>query len=84
MQTSINFNTFITEYAKQLTEVVKNNQNEYAYPVSEVPIVVQKMKIAFIKKTFNKDGKAIKATCKALKIGYTYRDIETYLGYNEL
>jgi hypothetical protein len=84
MQTSTNFDTFITEYEKQLTEVVKNNQTEYAYPVSEVPTVVQKMKIAFIKKTFNKDGKAIKNTCKSLKIGYTYRDIETFLGYNEL
>ncbi|MDD5186513.1 MAG: hypothetical protein PHS84_14760, partial [Paludibacter sp.] len=62
----------------------KNNPVEYAYPLSEVPIVVNKMKKAFIQKTFNKDGKAIKATCKALKIGYTYRDIETYLGYNEI
>lgn len=84
MQTSTNFDKFINEYSKQLTIAVNNYPSEYGYPIEYVPEVVNKMKVAFIRKTFSKDGKAIKATCKALKIGYTYRDIETYLGYNEI
>jgi hypothetical protein len=84
MQTCENFNKFISEYSKQLTLAVSNYPNEYCYPVSQVPSIVEKMKVAFIRKSFNKDSRAIKATCKVLKIGYTYRDIETYLGYNEI
>ena len=84
MTTSENFDRFLTEYTKQLTSIVKNYPEKYAYPLTEVPNVISKMKVAFIRKSYNKDGAAIKATCKALKIGCTYRDIDTFLGYNEI
>lgn len=80
MQNS-NFDTFIHEYENQLKIMVVSHPEDYGYPVTEVPMVVGKMKLAFIRKSYNKDGRAIKATCRALKIGYTYRDIDTYLGY---
>jgi hypothetical protein len=76
------FDKFITIYQAKLTEVIKKYPLEYCYPVSEVPTVVGKMKKAFIAKSYNKDGRAIQATCKALGIKYTYRDIDNYLGYN--
>lgn len=84
MKTTENFDRFLNEYKKQLLLAVKEHPVEYAYPVSQVPTVVAKMEQAFIKRTYNKDGHAIKATCKALNIGYTYRDINKYLGYNEI
>jgi hypothetical protein len=84
MNTSANFDRFITEYEKQLAVAIQKYPVEYGYPVTEVPTVVGKMKVAFIRKSYNKDGRAIKATCKALNIGYTYRDIDTFLGYNEI
>ncbi len=84
MQTSANFDRFISEYEKQLQTAIVKYPSEYGYPVTEVPVVVGKMKVVFIRKSYNKDGRAIKATCKALSIGYTYRDIDTFLGYNEI
>ena len=84
MTTSANFDKFISEYEKQLADVIVKYPAEYGYPVTEVPVVVGKMKVAFIRKSYNKNERAIKATCKALKIGYTYRDIDTFLGYNEI
>jgi len=84
LKTTENFDKFLNEYKKQLLLAVKNRPTEYGYPVSQVPTVVAKMEQAFIKGTYNKDGYAIKATCKALNIGYTYRDINNFLGHNEL
>ena len=70
---------FIAEYAKQLSLAVQNYPDEYVYPVAYVPVVVEKMRDAFRLGTFNKDGRAIKATCKALGINYTYAAINAYL-----
>ena len=38
------------------------------------------MYAAFIKRSANKEGPAVKMTCKTLGIGYTYKEIEKYLG----
>ena len=76
----IGYQNFLTEYGKQLTHAVTTQPQEYAYPLSEVPLVIDKMGRAFLRGSFNKDGLALKATCKALKIKHTYRDIKTYLG----
>jgi hypothetical protein len=82
MEPTTNFDKFMTVYEQKLTDVITKYPAEYCYPVSEVPIVVSKMRKAFIAKTFNKDGRAIQATCKALGIKYTYRDIELFMGNN--
>ena len=79
-----NLKVFMSVYAKHLCEAVRNNPTEYAYPMSELPAVLDRMEKAFARKSFNKDGQAIKATCKELKIKHTYRDIETFLGYTEV
>jgi len=74
------YQTFVKEYGQQLTHAITTQPHEYAYPLSEVPLVVEKMGRAFLAGSFNKDGIALRATCKALKIKHTYRDIEMYLG----
>jgi hypothetical protein len=74
-----NLDKFMTEYEKQLKIVVLKYPEEYPWPVENVPIVAGKMRAAFIAKTYNKDGRAIKATCKILDIKYTYTAINEYL-----
>jgi len=74
-----NFDNFIQVYTEQLEKAVKEYPDEYAFPVANVPTVVAKMSVGFKNKTYNKDGRAIKATCKVLGIKYTYTAINEYL-----
>lgn len=75
----MNLDKFVTEYEKQLTFAIMKYPNEYTYPVADVPVVVSRMRNAFVNKTYNKDGRAIKATCKSLGIKYTYKGINDYI-----
>lgn len=70
---------FMAIYAPALVKVVIMYQREYAYPVSEVPGVVVKMRRAFEEGSYNKDGRAIAATCRALNIKHTRKAIEAFL-----
>lgn len=76
---------FVAEYTRQLTRALTADamrpaaDREYAYDLRAVPGVVEKMRAAFVRGSFNKDGKAIRATCKALGIPYTYAGIKNYL-----
>jgi hypothetical protein len=74
-----NLDKFIAEYEKQLTLAVQNYPAEFGYPVSYVPTVIGRMKNAIINQTYNKDGRGIKNTCKALGIKYTYQAINDYV-----
>lgn len=77
--------TFITEYAKQLEHFVKEDEGKpmpdryYVFGVNQVPVVVERMKVAIAKGSFNKEGKAIKETCKVLGIPYTYTGIAAFV-----
>lgn len=74
-----NFDTFIQTYTEELKRAVTEHPEDYGWPVENVPTVVGKMAEAFKRKTYNKDGRAIKATCKRLNIKYTYTAINAYL-----
>lgn len=74
-----NFATWMKTYEEQLKQTVQKYPEEYAYGVDEVPAVVKKMGVAFEKGTYNHDGKAIKATCRALGIKHTRTAIKDYL-----
>ncbi len=74
-----NFDTFMIVYKKQLKDAVVNYPQEYQFPIESVPDVVEKMGEGFNRGTYNKDGRAIKATCKELGIKYTYTAINEYL-----
>jgi len=71
---------FMVVYVEELTRAVTDYPDSYAYPVGEVPDVAGRMRAAFIKGSYNKDGMAIKRTCKRLGIKHTYRDINGFLG----
>lgn len=70
---------FFTEYRKQLEHAILTYPQNYAYPISQLGIVFEKMRIAIDAGSFNKDSQAIKATCKTLGIKHTYSAIHAYL-----
>jgi hypothetical protein len=74
-----NFDNFAQVYTEELEKAVKNFPEEYAWPVENVPTVAAKMVQAFLAGTYNKDSRAVKATCKRLSIKHTYKEINAYL-----
>lgn len=72
-------NKFFKVYESKLREAVERKPGEYAYGVDLVPVVVQKVRAAWDRRTANKDGAACKATCKELGIKHTYTAIYEYL-----
>ena len=75
-----NLETFLTIYQEKLQDAVIQHPTEYAYAVSMVPLVVERMSKAIVNGTYHLSGPALKATCKALGIKMTYKAINTYLG----
>jgi hypothetical protein len=75
-----NLDVFATEYTKQLTIAVNDHPEDYYWSkTATVESVAEKMRSAFERKSYNKDGRAIKATCKALNIPYTYKGINDFI-----
>lgn len=72
-------NRFMEVYEPQLVTVVTENGGEYGYGPAGVPVVAKKMRGAFLTGTYNKDGMAIKRTCKILGIPFTYKGINAFL-----
>lgn len=73
------FEIFMQQYENQLQIAVRDYPGEYTYSALEIPAVVSRMKAAFQKGSFNKEGRAIKGTCKTLGIPYTYKGISEYI-----
>ena len=71
---------FKDTYLESLVECMKKNPSDYMYGIEEAITVCDKMFAALMRHTANKDGKAIKLTCKKLDIPYTYKGINEYLG----
>lgn len=66
---------FRTEYTRQLYLAIERHPEDYAYDAALVPTVVERMLAAIDRGTFNKDGFALRNTCRALCIPYTYAGI---------
>jgi hypothetical protein len=71
---------FIDIYTRNLRESQQADPKSYAWPAEELPDVVKRMTAAILRGSFNKDGRAFRATCRELGIKHTYLDIECYLG----
>lgn len=76
----MNLDLFCEEYRKQLPLAVLAHPEEYVWPVSDAPIVAEKMIASFRRgrRGWNYQGQAIKNTCKALGIKHTYKAIEAF------
>ena len=70
---------FMEVYTDTLRDAVINYPDEYRWPIEEVPLVAERMRLALLRKSYSKDGRAIKATCKKLGIAHTYKAIDDFL-----
>jgi hypothetical protein len=66
-------------YETALVAAVTEHPDEYGYPVSDVPKVVERMRAAIQRGSYNHDGYAFKSACKALGIKYTRSAIEAFI-----
>lgn len=73
-----NMQTFFEVYAHHLEHAALTNPVEYSWPPSQARAIARKMTIALSNGTANKDGQACRATCKELRIPYTYKGIRAY------
>ena len=74
-----NIEQFRSAYLECLFDAINNYPEEYGFSAVNAPIVVDKMIKAIANNSFNKDGRAIKNTCKELNIPYTYKAIVEYI-----
>lgn len=70
---------FMEVYEPALTLAVTRYRHEYGFGTEHVPTVVARMRTALLSGSYHHEGRAFKATCKALGIKHTRRAIEAYL-----
>jgi hypothetical protein len=70
---------FFATYGEQLALALVSHPAEYAWPAANLPVVLARMTDSFIRGCYNKDSRAIKATCKILDIKHTYSAINSFL-----
>lgn len=73
-----NFFRFIVIYTEKLREAVAKHPEVYRYTQAEVPAVVDRMREAFVRGSYNHDGLAIRNTCKAVGIKPTRTALEAF------
>ena len=66
-------------YSEKLKEARKQFPHDYIWPESQHDFVLQRMRVAIARGSFNKDSHAFKATCKKLKIKNTYKAIKEFI-----
>lgn len=73
-------------YEKNLKLALKEKPKDYAWPEAELPRVLGRMREAFKKRSYSKDGYAIQKTLKELGIKNTYQAINNFIktGKNEI
>lgn len=76
-----NFERWMEVYQKHLGACVMDPKlkEKFAYGLDKVPEVAKRMGEAFRRGSFNKDGEAIKRTCKEFGVRHTYKDIQAFL-----
>jgi len=70
---------FENRYLTELQKAIRKYPTEYKYKIEDSFSVAERMMNAVYRKSFNKDSRAIKATCKALGIEHTYSAINEFL-----
>lgn len=70
---------FMEVYEPALAQAAMTYPKEYGFIAAEVPFVAERIRFSLKRGTYNHDGRAFKATCKALGIKHTRTAIEAYL-----
>ena len=74
-----NFECFIEVFTQKLLRFLETHPQDYAYSKEQLPILMPRFRESIKTGNFNKDGHAIKATCKELKIKHTYKAIKEFI-----
>ena len=75
-----NLDRFMLEYIPRLEADREKHPADYFWsPSARIAAVEEKMRAAIDAGSFNKNSRAIRATCKALGIPYTYSAIRTFV-----
>jgi hypothetical protein len=74
-----NLECFLKCYKENLIKAQKEHPQEYTWPASQIDVVFNRMAKAIENGSFNKDSRAIKASCKELKIKHTYTAIMNFI-----
>lgn len=72
---------FDTTYYDELARAVREHPDEYMPAMSTKEGLIDaytRMLAAFDRESYNKDGRAIRATCRKLGIPHTYKAINAY------
>lgn len=70
---------FLSVYARELASAHAAHPEQYGWPIEDLPVILQRMRAAILRRSFNKDSPAFKRTCKELGIPHTYKAIQTFL-----
>lgn len=76
-----NYTVFYNTYYPILCDCIQND-SDYSYTkehCNDIKALAHKMLIGLVTGAANKDGKAIKLTCKALGIPHTYKAIKNFI-----
>lgn len=71
--------TFFTEYSKQLRLAVETYPTEYPFGLEDLPKVLESVGRSIYCRTYSKDSRVMRATCRSLGIKCTYGAINHYL-----
>jgi hypothetical protein len=74
-----NLQCFLDCYRENLKIALELFPEEYHWSFKDFDSVILKMNAAIERGSFNKDSRAIKATCKQLKINHTYKAIKEFI-----
>lgn len=66
---------FSTIYREELRKAAIADPEAYAFAADQADVIADKMLAAFDRYSANKDGRAVKATCRRLGIKHTYQAI---------
>lgn len=76
----VKLDRFMAVYKPALAICHEEYRNEYAWEISELEAVCNKMRQAILSGSYNHDSRAMRMTCKTLHIKFNRRNIELYFG----
>lgn len=75
----MSYQLFQAVYRASLTQALRDNPIEYAWPADHIPQIAERMADGLLNGRANKDGEAIRRTCRLLGIKHSYRAIRAFM-----
>lgn len=74
-----NLDTFMTVLEEELRKNIERSPGSYSPEARDMSVAIPKYRAAILAGQMSKEGPAMKATCKRLKIRNTYEAIKSYV-----